>query len=216
MNMISFITWIGVIVSAGNAPVAVQSNETYGDARVIEVSRIDESCVLYCDIKDFPPIIGRNMPVKINGLRTSASIVENQKIRTFLNVLLKAKTNSSKIIQLKNIQRGEKFCFLADIEIDGKDICDLLVENGLAHRIITVSGAETQRQTSSQLTRSQASRTSVQRSPKNTYVASKTSKIFHRIDCSHAKRISPERAVYFSSRQEAAKTGREPCKVCKP
>lgn len=48
------------------------------------------------------------------------------------------------------------------------------------------------------------------------YVASKNSKVFHKPDCSSAKRISPKNLVGFDGRGEAVETGRRPCKRCKP
>lgn len=212
MNMVYLFAWIGLICSASETPVAKEPTASYGNAQVTAVHRIDESCILYCDIKDFPPIIGQDMPVKINGLQTSTSVEQNHKIQAFLNLLLLKKTETPQHILLKHLQRGDQFCFLADIEIDGEDICDLLIDHGLAQRIIAVSAGNTSPQPSSP----QATRLAVERAKKHTFVASKTSKIFHRIGCSHAKRINSERAVYFSSRQEAVQAGRQPCKICNP
>ena len=48
------------------------------------------------------------------------------------------------------------------------------------------------------------------------YVASKKSKVFHRTDCSWAKRISPKNLVGYDSRAKAIKAGKRPCKLCKP
>lgn len=48
------------------------------------------------------------------------------------------------------------------------------------------------------------------------YVASKNSKIFHKSDCSWAKRIKPGNLVGYNSRDEAIKAGKRPCKQCKP
>ena len=48
------------------------------------------------------------------------------------------------------------------------------------------------------------------------YVASKNSKVFHRPQCSSVKRISPKNLVGYSSRDEAIKAGKRPCKLCKP
>lgn len=47
-------------------------------------------------------------------------------------------------------------------------------------------------------------------------VASKNSKVFHKADCSSAKRIKPENLVKYGSKGEAIKTGKRPCKRCKP
>ena len=48
------------------------------------------------------------------------------------------------------------------------------------------------------------------------YVASKNSKVFHKPDCSSARRIKPENLTDYNSRAEAIKAGKRPCKRCKP
>lgn len=48
------------------------------------------------------------------------------------------------------------------------------------------------------------------------YVASKNSKVFHKPDCSSAKRIKPENLTGYNNRNEALKAGKRPCKRCKP
>ena len=48
------------------------------------------------------------------------------------------------------------------------------------------------------------------------YVASKNSKVFHKPDCSSARRIKPENLIDYNSRAEAIKAGKRPCKRCKP
>ncbi|MFA5240082.1 MAG: Ada metal-binding domain-containing protein [Phycisphaerae bacterium] len=48
------------------------------------------------------------------------------------------------------------------------------------------------------------------------YVTSKNSKVFHKPDCSSAKRIKPENLVGYSSRDEAIAAGKRPCKRCNP
>jgi len=48
------------------------------------------------------------------------------------------------------------------------------------------------------------------------YVASKNSDVFHKPECSSAKRIKPENLVGYSSRDEAINTGKRPCRRCNP
>ncbi len=48
------------------------------------------------------------------------------------------------------------------------------------------------------------------------YVASKRSEVFHKADCSSAKRISPENLVSYGSREEAIADGKRPCRRCNP
>ncbi|MGB2808398.1 MAG: Ada metal-binding domain-containing protein [Sedimentisphaerales bacterium] len=48
------------------------------------------------------------------------------------------------------------------------------------------------------------------------FVASKNSKVFHKPDCSSAKRIKPGNLVTYGTRDKATQAGKRPCKICKP
>jgi len=48
------------------------------------------------------------------------------------------------------------------------------------------------------------------------FVGSKNSNVFHRLDCTYAKRIKESNRVYFSSYEDAIAKGYRPCKVCNP
>jgi hypothetical protein len=48
------------------------------------------------------------------------------------------------------------------------------------------------------------------------YVASKSSNIFHKPECRWAQNISQENLIKYKSRDEAIKTGKKPCKTCNP
>ena len=48
------------------------------------------------------------------------------------------------------------------------------------------------------------------------FVGSRSSTIFHRSGCSHAKRIRRENLVNFQDSQSARRAGRKPCKSCQP
>jgi hypothetical protein len=48
------------------------------------------------------------------------------------------------------------------------------------------------------------------------YVASKNSKVFHKVDCRWAKNISPSNLISYRNREEAIKDGKKPCRTCKP
>lgn len=206
------LVWMGLILSAKETPQPEESAEFYGKAVVSKVLRIDQTCTLYCDIQDFPPVIGQNMPVKINGLKASENIQFNQKIQKFLNTLLLPEKNQTPpTVTLENIQRGDTFCFCADVVIDGNDLCDLLVENGLAQKIIEVKTPLLPQPHIQPIPQS-----TIQASSKTGYIGSKTSKIFHRSGCSHAKRIDPAKAANFTTRDEAMRAGRQPCKTCNP
>ncbi len=51
---------------------------------------------------------------------------------------------------------------------------------------------------------------------KKMLVASKSSTVFHKVDCTSVGRIKEGNAVYYSTREEAANDGKRPCKNCNP
>ncbi|HUT30210.1 MAG TPA: hypothetical protein VMX13_10495 [Sedimentisphaerales bacterium] len=48
------------------------------------------------------------------------------------------------------------------------------------------------------------------------YICSRKSNVFHKSDCRWAQRIAPNNLVGYNSREEALRTGKRPCKRCKP
>lgn len=48
------------------------------------------------------------------------------------------------------------------------------------------------------------------------YVASKSGNVFHRPECRWAQNISAENLIRYSSKEEASKDGKRPCKSCNP
>ncbi len=48
------------------------------------------------------------------------------------------------------------------------------------------------------------------------FVGSRNSPVFHRAECRHAQRISPENRVHFRTAADARDQGRRPCRRCNP
>jgi hypothetical protein len=48
------------------------------------------------------------------------------------------------------------------------------------------------------------------------FVASKDRPTFHKADCKFAKKIDTNDKVEYTTREDAIKAGKQPCKVCKP
>lgn len=212
--------------SSSDASTQEAKTDTYGDAEISQVVQITSDFTLICNIRNHPPVIGHNMPVRIRGLESSGAAPDPELHDFLADFLISANRDNKPVILLKNIQRGQQFCLIADIEVNGKDLGDHLVDQGLVKRILKVplssaSEKETQtavspapaavQQPASQISKSAASNHAQARG----YISSKSSRIFHRADCPHAKRIAEEKKVYFQSREQAA-SGRRPCKTCNP
>ncbi len=48
------------------------------------------------------------------------------------------------------------------------------------------------------------------------FIGSKSSDVFHKSDCRSASKISSENLVSYTTREEAVKVGKRPCKLCNP
>jgi hypothetical protein len=164
----------------------------YGQAVVENVLRVNSQCWIFYDIADWPAIIGKEMPVQIRGLEplptpAGYDLVVRQFIMETLTQTSSAadpnKTGSPKIL-LKRIQRAKDFCLLADVEVNGRDLSGILVENGYAKKLILPKTAAVESTTPA------AAENTTAPTPvaEGGYVASKSGKVFHKSTCSHASR----------------------------
>ena len=127
---------------------------------------------------------------------------------------------------------GRVYCVVQDST--GRDLNELLVENGLARiygvRTPLPDGRDS-RKYLARLTelekkakavkkgawRFTGTTPPVQAAPVSTaFMASKNSQVFHKVDCASASKILPKNVVRYRSRDEAIQGGRKPCAECKP
>lgn len=200
------------------AGTQIKTEKTYGDIAVEKIISIDNGFVFRCDIKDLPAIIGKDIPVRINGIEGPQSITEKSpetaakwkamqlQTRAFIQTAFDNAKQPDSIV-LKNIKRGEWFCIVADVEIDGSNLAQLLIENKIAKRVDEDHPASLKTVAATEKRPSDETGFKL--------VASKKSKVFHRPNCRFIKTISPNNIIHFNSKQQALKTGRRPCKTCK-
>ena len=209
---IAAILLLAVVSIAGTQ---IKTEKTYGDATVEKLISVDNSFVFRCDIKGLPAIIGKDIPVRINGIEmptVTADTPDEQwkalqlQTKSFIQTAFDNAKQPDSIV-LKNIKRGEWFCIVADIEIDGNDLAKLLIEKQLGKPIEVNQPVSLKPVATAEKQPSGDARLKL--------VASKKSKVFHRADCRFIKTISPKNMIKFKSKQEALKSGRRPCKTCK-
>lgn len=190
----------------------------YGRAVVDNVLRVNSRCWIYCDIRDWPAIIGKEMPVQIRGLDPQQSF--ELPVRQFIHETLTAALNSNATpddpntspkpaVLLKHIQRAKDFCLVADVWVNGQDLAQLLVDKGYAKKLIIpkTAAAPAGQQPPAAVDNPAA---------ENGFVASKSGKVFHKSTCPHAKRIADNTKVVYQTRDEAIAAGRRPCQTCNP
>ena len=200
----------------------------YGSAVVEKVNAVEVGYIFLCDVKDWPDVIGTNIRVKLDRLVPPAIVTQEGKPNSFFDLQTKNFINTAlskaNTITLNNIKRAETFGIIAEVVVDSNSLAELLIENGLAGLCTdkeTVKKKEQIRKTpgwtsfvTSRKTKKVKSRT--QPGKESGWTASKNGKVFHSSDCSFNKRISPENLIKFDSRAHALRTGRRPCKTCKP
>lgn len=211
----------GLILSISPMSVCQDIPSDYGQAVVENVLRVNSQCRVICDIADWPAIIGKEMPVQIRGLdpQQSFDLPTRQFILETLTDALNQPpaaadpNNPAKpIILLKHIQRSQAFCLIADVEVNGRDMAQMLVDKGYAKKLIIPKTAVIAPATPAAVDYTMTPTPAVG----DGFVASKSGKVFHKPTCSHAKRIQDTTKVIYQTRDQAIAAGRRPCQTCNP
>ena len=116
---------------------SVQADPDYGTAIVSKVISVYDGDTFRVDIDSLPPIVGKNIPIRLNGVDTPEIQGKCQyekdlalKARDFVrNKLVNAKE-----IKLTKLQRGKYFRVVADVMVDGVSLEKELLENKLAYK----------------------------------------------------------------------------------
>lgn len=197
-------------------PTEIKPSRSYGSAKVSKVTGTDGNFFFRCNIKQWPAVIGENIPVRIAGVSARVTTAENaaskeieQQAREFIQAIL-AKAQSQDTLTLKNIRRGREFYLVANVIVGEDDLGQLLIEKGFASKAKPGDIAAGTRTIYSELRNENP--TVLNGNTK--YMASKSSKVFHSSNCRFAKTI--KNGTEYATRQQALNSGRRPCKQCKP
>jgi len=124
-----------VILSTENIQAAPQ----YGTVTVSKVISVYDGDTFRVNIDSLPPIVGKNIPIRVNGVDTPEIRGKCQyekdlalKARDFVRV----KLANAKEIKLTNLQRGKYFRVVANVVVDGVSLEQELLDNKLAYRYV--------------------------------------------------------------------------------
>ena len=127
--LLVFILFLGVL-SAQAAP-------EYGTVIVSKVISVYDGDTFRVDIDSLSPIVGKNIPIRLNGVDTPEMQGKCQyekdlaiKARDFV----RNKLANAKEIKLTNLQRGKYFRVVANVLLDGVSLEQDLLENELAYK----------------------------------------------------------------------------------
>jgi micrococcal nuclease len=124
-----FICFLGVF--------SVQASPGYGTVTVSKVISVYDGDTFRVDIDSLPPIVGKNIPIRLNGVDTPEI---KGKCQYEKNLALKArdfvrkKLANAKEIKLTKLQRGKYFRVVAEVMIDGVSLEQELLDNELAYK----------------------------------------------------------------------------------
>jgi len=115
----------------------VQATPQYGTVTVSKVNSVYDGDTFRVDINSLPPIVGKNIPIRVNGVDTPEI---RGKCQYEKNLALEArdfvrdKLSNAKEIKLTNLQRGKYFRVVANVLVDGVSLEQELLDNKLAYR----------------------------------------------------------------------------------
>jgi micrococcal nuclease len=121
------------VVLLSIAPICMAADETYGNV-IAEVVGVYDGDTFKVNIDGWPDIIGKEISVRIYGIDTPE--IRGTKGDT-KRLALSAKMFSANYllgckVELRNMRRGKYFRIIADVYVDGENLAELLIKEGLA------------------------------------------------------------------------------------
>lgn len=107
----------------------------YGDIKVSKLISIQDGDTFKVDIDSYPPIIGKNISIRIANIDTPEIKSKDPEVRKKAYAakdFIKNVLENGHVVFLKNIKRDKYFRILAEVEVDGKNLGTELINNKLA------------------------------------------------------------------------------------
>jgi micrococcal nuclease len=117
--------------------LSVQAAPEYGTVTVSKVISVYDGDTFRVDIDSLPPIVGRNIPIRLNGVDTPEirGKCEHEKdLAIKARDFVRNKLANAKEVKLTKLQRGKYFRVIADVMIDGVNLGQELLDNELAYK----------------------------------------------------------------------------------
>ena len=124
-----FISFLLIITSAQAAP-------QYGTVTVSKVISVYDGDTFRVDIDSLPPIVGKNIAIRVNGIDTPeirGKCQYEKSLALEARDFVRAKLANAKEIKLTNLQRGKYFRVVANVVVDGVSLEQELLDNELAY-----------------------------------------------------------------------------------
>ena len=117
--------------------LSVQAAPEYGTVTVSKVISVYDGDTFRVDIDSLPPIVGKNIPIRLNGVDTPeirGKCKYEKDLALEARDFVRNKLANAKEIKLTKLQRGKYFRVVADVYVDGVSLEQELLENKLAYK----------------------------------------------------------------------------------
>jgi len=111
------------------------AKQNYGSITVDEVISIYDGDTFRVNINSYPPIIGKKMSIRLNGVDTpeiKGKCTKEKTLARKAKQLTVSTLRGAKKVELRNMQKGKYFRIVADVYADNKSLADILIKNHLA------------------------------------------------------------------------------------
>ena len=115
---------------------ATQAKPQYGTVTVSKVISVYDGDTFRVNIDSLPPIVGKNIPIRVNGIDTPeirGKCQYEKNLALEARDFVRAKLANAKEIELTNLQRGKYFRVVANVLVDGVSLEQELLDNELAY-----------------------------------------------------------------------------------
>ena len=115
----------------------VQAAPEYGTVTVSKVISVYDGDTFRVDIDSLPPIVGKNIPIRLNGVDTPeirGKCEYEKDLAIKARDFVRNKLANAKEIKLTKLQRGKYFRVVANVMVDGVSLEKELLENKLAYK----------------------------------------------------------------------------------
>ena len=130
MPMLSKLLYFFLLLISSN----LYAND-YGNVIVSRVTNVYDGDTFRVDIDQWPALIGKNAPIRINNIDTPelrAKCENEKRLALLAKKFTQDKLQHVDIIELKRLNRGKYFRITADVFIDGESLAEGLLAAGFA------------------------------------------------------------------------------------
>jgi endonuclease YncB( thermonuclease family) len=118
------------------AILPAQAAPQYGTVTVSKVISVYDGDTFRVNIDSLPPIVGKNIPIRVNGVDTPeirGKCQYEKNLALDARDFVRNKLANAKEIKLTNLQRGKYFRVVASVLVDGVSLEQELLDKKLAY-----------------------------------------------------------------------------------